>query len=185
VGSTGLTPTTTNTQTNASLLDSLLQGTGLLGPAGGQTGTQGTQTANSGPNVNAGMAQLLNNPLMSAAAMGFDNMYRAFLAPYMARFGNNAAFHFLRGGFDNMAPVWMSDLMGQQLARSTGMNPMITSLFTGRMMDTPDSYLFTNLLFNMNSQNGQQQQGGMPAGASQGNTNANNILPLFLLTGMW
>lgn len=173
------------------LLESLLSGAmSGAGPLGQTILTNSLPASPTTTTNNNMMQQLFTNPLMSLGMTGFDNMYRAMMSPYIARFGNNAAFHFLRGGFDKMSTVMMSDMFGRMLAQSTGMNPMMTSLLSGQMFDAPDSYAMTNMLFNgMGGQQPPRISSGLPNGAAAASSaQSSNMFSnplLFMLPNLW
>ncbi|KAL8620327.1 hypothetical protein ACOMHN_043847 [Nucella lapillus] len=144
-------------------------GGGLLANDANPATMSTTNTANGKTNP---MQQMFRNPLMNYGLMGGDNLRRAFMLPYLSRLGgsNTASYYYLRGGMDKYANVMMSDMISRMLAQSTGMNPMLTSMFASQLTDAPDNYVLNNMFLNRRGAFG----GGGGSGSS-GNAQAQGM----------
>lgn len=142
---------------------------------------------------------------MAAAAL--DNP-RMMLLPYMSSFGALPSWYYALGGADKFMSALTSEFVNGMISRSTGLNPLMSTLLTKSIVDTPDRYLMTNLL--MNGQSGQNGPSGQAATSGSGfsslagGPSANNLggsgstgtgkdgtnnmlnpLSLILLGGLW
>ncbi|XP_076439404.1 uncharacterized protein LOC143278614 [Babylonia areolata] len=158
----------------------------------GATGSQGADPSSSGPltptaslgggllgnvpnpassstnNANNPMGQIFQNPMMTYGLMGGDNLRRAIMLPLLSRMGgsNTAQYYYLRGGMDKYFKVMMTDMLSNMMAKNMGLSPMLAPMLVGQMMDAPDNYALTNMLFNRGGASGASgssgsQQGGM------------------------
>merc|ERR1719367_546250 len=112
-------------------------------------------------------------------------MMRAAMMPAMSRFGTVPSYYFMRSGMDKMIKSYGANMMASALQQS-GMNPMMATLFSGRMMDAPDGYTMMNMLLNSQGMSGNSGMGGMggmggamnspqvPQGAAAGQASQNN-----------
>merc|ERR1719422_1210304 len=117
----------------------------------------------------------MGSMLMPMAVMGGnDAMMRAAMMPAMSRFGTVPSYYFMRSGMDKMMKSYGANMMASALQQS-GMNPMMATLFSGKMMDAPDGYTMMNMLLNSQGMSGSSGIGGgmaanpqVPQGAAAG-----------------
>merc|ERR1719422_1303067 len=106
----------------------------------------------------------MGSMLMPMAVMGGnDAMMRAAMMPAMSRFGTVPSYYFMRSGMDKMMKSYGANMVASALQQS-GMNPMMATLFSGKMMDAPDGYTMMNMLLNGQGMMGGQGQGNAMGG---------------------